>query len=172
MQEQLKLFFQLDLVLICGLPSSGKSSFAREHFQNTSFFRLNRKEIRRMIFEMANFGKTWSEDEFNNVDEALVKYTEKRILEHWLSVKRKVLIDNTSVTPASRKAYIKIAGQHKLSIGAIYINASPELCQKRNQQSGKDIIPAQVITGMAASAAKPALSEGFSEVFSVDINGT
>ena len=54
----------LDIVLVCGLPGSGKSHFARTFFLKSGRKRVNRKEIRRHLFEMTSFGQKWTEAEF------------------------------------------------------------------------------------------------------------
>jgi len=54
-------FQGIEIVLVCGLPGSGKSHFARTHFLQSGRKRINRKELRRLIFEMSNFGRKWTE---------------------------------------------------------------------------------------------------------------
>jgi transcriptional regulator of acetoin/glycerol metabolism len=55
--EVLERIMSLDIVLVCGLPGSGKSHFSREYFQDSERDRVNRKEIHRMLYEMIHFGK-------------------------------------------------------------------------------------------------------------------
>jgi predicted kinase len=152
----------LDIVLICGLPGAGKSSFARTHFQNSGRKRINRKEIRRALFEMENFGDRWSEERFNNVDEYLVKHVEKKIVEHLLQNRQKILIDNTSVTAASRKTYLAIAHQTHHSIGVVFLSCPASTCLARNR-SREDPIPETAISKLAAILEPPSLQEGFAE---------
>jgi predicted kinase len=102
-------FQGFDIVLVCGLPGSGKSHFARTHFLQSGRKRVNRKEIRRLLFEMTTFGQKWSEKEFASNDEFLVKHVERKIIEHLLQAKQKLLIDNTNISTESRKQYLTIA---------------------------------------------------------------
>jgi len=45
----LRRFQDVDLVMVCGLPGSGKSHFAKTYFQASGRKRVNRKEIRRLL---------------------------------------------------------------------------------------------------------------------------
>lgn len=156
-------FRKLDSVLVCGLPAAGKSEFAKEYFEGAGWDRVNRKEIHRMLYEMIHFGKTWSEQQFDALDDFLVKHVERKIIEHLLQNKKKVLIDSTSVSASSRKMYISIAHQLHKSIGVIFINTRSLICLERNRGK-EDPIPEQVIGKLAASAELPSHSEGFKEV--------
>ena len=91
-------FQNLDMIVVCGLPGSGKSHFAGAHFAGTGRLRVNRKEMRRLLFEMTHFGQKWSEKEFASSDEFLVGHVERKIIEHFLQGHKKLLIDNTSMS--------------------------------------------------------------------------
>ena len=97
-----------DIILICGLPGSGKSHFARKYFKKSGRKRINRKEIRKHIYEMFNFNDGWTESCYHEEDELLVKYIEKKIIEHLVFNGEKVVIDNISVSEKSRIDYINL----------------------------------------------------------------
>jgi predicted kinase len=160
----------LDIVLICGLPGAGKSWFARAHFQGSGRKRVNRKEIRRGLYEMKTFGERWSEDKFDQVDEHLVKHVEKKIVEHLLQNRQKVLIDNTSVTVASRKTYVALARQMHHSIGVVFLNCPASTCLARNR-TREDAIPETAISKLAAALELPSLQEGFAECLVLNDTG-
>ncbi|MCX7029012.1 MAG: AAA family ATPase, partial [Spirochaetes bacterium] len=71
-------FNDLDIVLVCGLPGSGKSRFASGVFKESGRRRVGRQEIRRMLYEMTTFGDPWSEERYSAVDEVLVKHVERK----------------------------------------------------------------------------------------------
>jgi predicted kinase len=160
-------FQGIDVVLVCGLPGSGKSHFARTYFMNSGRKRVNRKEIRRLLFEMTAFGQKWSEAEFDSQDEFLVKHVERKIVEHLLQSKQKVLIDNTHISRESRKTFVTIAHQAGKSIGAIFLDTPVIRCLERNR-SRDDAIPERVISNLAAEKELPELSEGFKDVLVVN----
>lgn len=163
MSMDLSLFRNLDIILVCGLPAAGKSEFAREYFEGTGRDRVNRKEIHRMLFEMIHFGKKWSEEHFDVVDDFLVKHVERKIIEHLLQNRQKVLIDSTSVSAASRKNYLSIARNMHKTIGVIFLNTKPGECLEKNRER-EDPIPEQAIAKLAASIDMPVKQEGFKEI--------
>jgi predicted kinase len=159
----LEELFYLDIVLICGLPACGKSQFAKTHFKSQDFKRINRKEIRRLLYEMTNFEDPWSEKEFSSVDEGLVKQIERKLLENLLQNDQKILVDNTSVSIASRKSYIQLASQFKKSIGVVFMNTPVQTCMERNRKK-TDPVPERIISNLAAAIELPDSREGFKEI--------
>lgn len=160
-------FQALDIVLICGLPGSGKSHFAGTYFAQGGRKRVNRKEIRRLLFEMTNFGKKWTETEFASNDEFLVNHVERKIIEHLLQTKQKILIDNTNISVEARKPFLTIAHQAGRSIGAIFIDTPVLRCLERNR-AREDALPERVISRLAAEKELPRPEEGFKEVLIVE----
>jgi tRNA uridine 5-carbamoylmethylation protein Kti12 len=160
-------FRNLDCILVCGLPAAGKSEFAKEYFQGTGWDRVSRKEIHRMLYEMIHFGKKWSEEHFDALDDFLVKHVERKIIEHLLQNRQKVLIDTTSVSAASRKNYVSIARNMRKSIGVIFINTKTLTCLERNREK-EDPIPEKVIAALSASIELPTREEGFKEVLVIN----
>jgi predicted kinase len=163
----LEKFKNIDILLVCGLPGSGKSHFARTHFMQSGRKRVNRKEIRRLLWEMTHFGEQWSEKEFAASDEFLVKHVERKIIEHLLQTKQKLLVDNMSISEESRKQYITIAHQAGRSIGAIFLDTPVIRCMERNRGRA-DSIPERVISNLAAEKQLPEIAEGYREVLVVD----
>ncbi|RPJ05132.1 MAG: hypothetical protein EHM28_12715 [Spirochaetaceae bacterium] len=166
MKETAARFAALDIVLVCGLPGSGKSHFAREYFKASGRKRINRNEIRRHLFEMMSFGEPWKESCYREEDEALVKHIEHKLLEHILFLKHKVLIDNISITSDSRKFYIDLAKKMNKTIGAIFLDTPVQDCMARNQKR-KDPLPDSVISNLYASVEHPDIREGLAEAIAV-----
>ncbi len=162
----LQRFHALDVVLVCGLPGSGKSHFASASFAATDRLRVNRKELRRLLFEMTHFGSKWSEKEFASSDEFLVSHVERKIMEHFLQNHKKLLVDNTSMSRESRKHYLLIARQMGRSIGVIFLDTPITKCLERNR-SREDAMPERVISNLAAEKELPDAAEGYREVLVV-----
>ena len=160
-------FRDLEVVVVCGLPGAGKSTYARTHFRDSGHRRVNRNEIRRMLHTMTTFGDLWHADLFNERDDALVKHVERRIIEHLLHEGQKVLIDNTSVTAASRSNYLKLAEHAHKKAGVIFVNTPIHGCLERNQ-SHQDHIPDTVVVNLFAAIELPRPSEGFQEILVVE----
>ena len=160
-------FDSLHVLLVCGLPASGKSHFSKSRFQNSDRKRINRKEIRRHLYEMLNFGGKWAEENFNESDEFLVKHVERKTIEHLLQGKHKLLIDNTSVTRSSREAYVQLARRMHCNVGVIFLDTPLKLCLERNAQR-QDPVPGLAITNLAAALELPTEDEGFRQIMILD----
>jgi bifunctional polynucleotide phosphatase/kinase len=163
----LRRFQDVDLVMVCGLPGSGKSQFAKTYFQASGRKRVNRKEIRRLLYEMTNFGEGWTEQRFDSADDFLVKHVERKIIEHLLQNRNRVLVDNTSVSADSRKAYVAMARQMRKSIGIVFLHTPTLLCLENNRRRA-DPVPEMAISNLAAALDLPRPEEGFKEVLIVE----
>jgi predicted kinase len=161
-------FHELNIILLCGLYGSGKTEFAIRHFMGKDRSRISRSEIRKYMFEMTHFGEKWSATDFTDENEALVKHIERKVLEHFIYVKRKVLIINTFVTKKSRKRFVDIAREHKKTIGAIFLSRPLDQCIERNEQSTIGV-PGEVVTSLFYKIEPPEKGEGFDEVLVVNI---
>lgn len=158
----LNRFQTLDMILVCGLHGSGKSYFAKEHFGSSDRLRVNRAEIRKLLYEMMHFGSPWQSSLYHEEDEFLVKHTERKIIEQMLQTNKRVLIDNTSVTRESRKRYLEIAAHFKKTAGVIFLNTPLARCIERNQKSSYPV-PGTVIANLSLRIELPDRSEGFKE---------
>lgn len=156
-------FQPVDIVLVCGLPGAGKSHFSRNYFNHDGRKRVNRKELRRLLWEMTSFGEPWSEELFNEHDEGLVHHVERKIIEHLLQNRHRILVDNTSVTAESRRPYIHIAQQARRTIGVVFLNVPIQKCLARNR-SRDDQMSEAIITNLYAALELPEKREGFDEV--------
>ena len=167
MKFELNEFNNYDVILVCGLPGSGKSFFAKHNFSESGRKRINRAEIRKLMFEMTNFGKVWHESDFNENDEALTKHVERKIIEHLLHYGDKLLIDNTSVTRHSRKNYIDISKSYNKKISVIFINTPVQKCLERNRLR-EDKKPENLISQLFSQIELPDRKEGFEKVAIID----
>ncbi|HOD13457.1 MAG TPA: ATP-binding protein [Spirochaetota bacterium] len=158
----LSKFDRLDIVLICGLYGSGKNEFAAKHFLGKGRSRISRSDIRKHMYEMTNFGEKWDAGRFSEENDALVKHIERRIVEHFLQLKKSILIINTYVSKKSRRGMIEAARQMKKTIGAIFINRPLEECLERNKHNAS-VVPQEVIYSMHHRIELPDKSEGFDE---------
>ncbi|MCL2480256.1 MAG: ATP-binding protein [Spirochaetaceae bacterium] len=165
----LEQFRKCDMVLVCGLPGSGKSYFARKYFAKSGRKRVNRKEIMRTLYEMITFNDKWSEDKFDSVDENLVKHLEKKIIEHLFQLGEPLLIDNMSISTESRGAYVAMANRNKKTISAIFVNTDLATCLKRNRErDAHEVVPESVISNLIAKIEYPDRKEGFKDVLIID----
>ena len=156
----------LDIILVCGLYGSGKTEFAMKYFLGKDRSRVSRSDIRKSMYEMANFGEKWTPDKFSEDTDALVKHIERKIVEHLAHQKKKILIINTYITKKSRQSIIDLARQTNRTIGAIFLNRPLEQCLERNAKSTL-AVPQEIIYKLYSRIELPDKSEGFDDVMIV-----
>lgn len=113
---------ELSLVVLIGASGSGKSTFARKHFQ--PFEVLSSDFCRGLVSDDEN-NQSASHDAFD----VLHFIAAKRLAAAKLTV-----IDATNVQPEDRKELLAIAKEYHLFPVAIVLNLSEQLCHDRNQQ--------------------------------------
>ena len=163
MNPEIVKFNSLDILLICGLFGSGKNDFSQKYFHNGAWNRLSRNEIRKNIYEMTHFGDTWESSKFNEEDDVLVKHIERKIMEHYLQKKRKVLVINSFITKRSRERFIMMAHEMKKTIGAIFLNMPLSTCLA-GYKVHNPTLPENVLRSMVQKIELPEKHEGLNEV--------
>ena len=156
-----------NILLLGGIYGSGKTGFALKHFKDKSRFRISRTEIRKLIFEMTSFGNKWAADKFSEEDDVLVKHVERKILEHYIHLKRDMLIVNIFHSVESRARFIKIAKDARKSIGIIFLDAPLDYCLKHNVEKDSGI-PDYIVQSLFNKKVLPSKKEGFDEVIIID----
>ncbi|PKL36178.1 MAG: hypothetical protein CVV44_18340 [Spirochaetae bacterium HGW-Spirochaetae-1] len=160
-------FHSLDIVLVGGLYGSGKTEFTKKYFMGKDRYRVSRSELRKLIFEMTNFGMPWESQHFSEETDFMVKHVERRLVEQFLHDKKKVVIINTFTNEKSRKRFISLAKELKKSIGIVFLNTSLEVCIEKNKNNAIQV-PAHVLTGLNLKKELPSKTEGFNEVIVVE----
>ena len=113
---------ELSLIVLIGASGSGKSTFARKHFQQYEI--LSSDFCRGLVSDDENNQKA-SHDAFD----VLHYIATKRLATGKLTV-----IDATNVQPEDRKEYIKMAREFHVLPVAIVLNLPEQVCHERNQQ--------------------------------------
>jgi predicted kinase len=129
---------QKEIVILTGIPGSGKSTFAKTEFPN--YLRINLDTIRS-------------------------RRKEEKLLGEALEAGRSVVIDNTNITIASRKKYIDLAKKHGVRVRSIYLDCPLDLARSRNaKRLGKEKVPDFVLKIYMKKLVIPAVHEGFDTV--------
>ncbi|MBE9034380.1 polynucleotide kinase-phosphatase [aff. Roholtiella sp. LEGE 12411] len=113
---------ELSLIVLIGASGSGKSTFARKHFQ--PFEVLSSDFCRGLVSDNEN-SQSATKDAF----EVLHYITAKRLAAAKLTV-----IDATNVQMEDRKSLLQMARQYHCFAIAIVLDLPEELCHERNQQ--------------------------------------
>ena len=141
------------LEILCGLPASGKSFYAKEKcLNNKNYIRVNRDSIRLMLQENYQFGNYKFEDVVTDACEATVKSALLKGLN--------IIIDDTNLNPKVINNWTRIVeeinlnNKNKISleINNKFLEVSVEECIKRDYErgiQGKPSVGEQVILQMA-----------------------
>jgi protein phosphatase len=124
---------ELSLIVLVGASGSGKSTFARKHFQQYEI--LSSDFCRGLVSDDENNQKA-SSDAFD----VLHYIANKRLAAGKLTV-----IDATNVQPEDRKEYIRMAREFHLLPVAIVLNLPEQVCHERNQQRANRQFGAHVV---------------------------
>ncbi len=136
----------MELVLLIGLPASGKSSFFQHRLADTH------TKISKDLMK----GK-------RNRD-----HKQRVLLEECASRDQPVVLDNTHPSKASRAPWIRWAQERKWKVKGYYLSCSVEECQRRNaRRDPLEIVPDVGFFSILGSLERPSYSEGFDELFFV-----
>jgi predicted kinase len=142
------------IVLLVGLPGSGKSTSAESNVIPGVSGTLSSDALRGLL----------ADDPDNQNIHTLVFKVLRDLLRRRLELKRPVTyIDATNLTPKERRPYIKLAALFDAEIEAVFFDVPAEECIRRNGGRGR-IVPDAVIRMLAAKLVPPDPSEGFSRV--------
>ncbi|WP_069471844.1 AAA family ATPase [Candidatus Marithrix sp. Canyon 246] len=112
---------KFSLVVMIGVSSAGKSSFAKKHFKKTEI--VSSDECRAIISDDEN-DQTVTKDAF-----ALLHY----IIAKRLKNQRLTIVDATSVQTESRKSLINLARKYNYVAIAIVLDIPEQMCQDRHK---------------------------------------
>jgi len=132
------------LVMLRGLPSSGKSTFALE-LVSKGFKRVNKDDLRSMI----DNGK-WSKSR-----ESLIKEIERTIAIDFLTMGENVVVDNTNF--GYEKYWEDIANNYKIDFEVKFFDTPFLECIERDAKRGEKSVGAKVIQRMYDQYLKPKL---------------
>ncbi len=138
------------IVVLAGLPGSGKSTWAAGQ-PGTA---LSSDEIRRLL----------TDDVTNQQVHRRVFRILRQLLVQRLELRRPVTyIDATNLTPWERRPYLELAQLYDARAEAVYFATPLGVCQERNR--GRDrVVPDEVLAEMARKLTPPAVEEGFCSV--------
>lgn len=119
------------LIVLVGLPRSGKSTFARSDYSNGAI--VNRDNIR-----LAAHGHI-----FRSEAEPLITFIETTMVRSlMMSGTKEIIIDATNTLPSFRNKWRILAKEHLYKVEFACFKTSPEECIERAIKTGKEeLIP-------------------------------
>ena len=137
---------EFEVVVMCGIPGSGKTTFCRERlFPQYLYISLDRLKSRSAEAELFAFA---------------------------LRRRKSCVIDNTNINEFERARYIPAANDAGASVVAYWFEPDVQACKARNTgRTGCERVPDFVIGKKAARFVAPSKAEGFDCIRKVSIDG-
>ncbi|KAL9009840.1 MAG: hypothetical protein Q9173_005166 [Seirophora scorigena] len=143
----------LDIILLCGSPGSGKSTFYRKHLQPLDYQRVN-------------------QDTLKTRDKCLT--AARNLLVEGTSV----AVDNTNADQAVRAVWIQLAQRFNVPIRCMHFTASTKLCEHNDtiraiaggpfNPEQRNLLPHSAFSSFASRYKQPKVEEGFQDVVPVE----
>ncbi|CAE7192651.1 hypothetical protein PTNB85_06397 [Pyrenophora teres f. teres] len=143
-----------EIVLFCGCPGAGKSSFYWKHLQPLGYARVNQDTLK--------------------TREKCVKAATAFLQEDTSAV-----IDNTNADPDTRAVWITLAHKLNVPIRCVLFTAPPKLCEHNDafralnigpesNRESRTILPHIAFSGFASRYREPKSVEGFVDIITAD----
>lgn len=142
------------LIVMVGLPGSGKSTKAWEWSKANNFTYISRDNVREMLGMKHS---TQAEDVIKRMIRCLIEASFLR--------NETAIVDATNLTEKSRRSLVELAKKYKVEPVAVVMNTSYETCFVRNSQRDYGRIPTNALRILAGKAVMPTKQEGFSKIY-------
>ncbi|MCJ1374282.1 hypothetical protein MMC20_005514 [Loxospora ochrophaea] len=143
----------VDLVLFCGSPGAGKSTFYWKKLKPLGYERVN-------------------QDTLKTREKCL------KVASECLSTGKSVVVDNTNADPDTRKVWVQLAQKIGIPIRCMHFTASPKLCEHNDtvralndgtlNPEKRSILPHSAFSSYAARFRQPELKEGFHDITRIE----
>ena len=127
----------MKLIMLKGLPASGKSTHARELVRNNGYKRVNKDELRKML----------DDGEYSPDKEHTIKDIQDKIIVTCNNDNFSVVVDNTNLKPEDEIHFRSLADRLGMDFEVIKFITSVDECVRRDSNR-MDSVGVQVIYDM------------------------
>ena len=145
-----------DLIMLVGIPASGKSSYARQNYKDYKIYSSD--ELREKLFNDVN-------DQVHN--DELFRYIHKNIIKD-LKDGNDVVYDATNIYSRNRRNFLSKLSDINCNKICIVFNVDINKCKLRNSTRERKV-PEEVIDKMYNKIETPSIDEGFDEIYYVNM---
>lgn len=153
-----------NLVMMCGIPASGKSTYIQQGLDYTEFFNTGYTFLSTDNYiedKAKKEGKTYNEIFDSTIKEATEEMN--KLLEFAIQNNMSIVWDQTNLTPKVRKKKLSKIPESYTKV-AVYNQISLEEAMKRNKNRTGKVIPQRVLIQMHSVFVPPTEEEGFDKV--------
>ncbi|KAL5363801.1 polynucleotide kinase 3 phosphatase-domain-containing protein [Aspergillus floccosus] len=142
----------LELVIFCGSPGAGKSTFYWDYLEPLGYERVN-------------------QDTLKTRPKCI------KVAKEHLAAGKSVAVDNTNADPETRSHWIDVAKEFRVPIRCVYFTASQDLCRHNNavraanqtlNPESRASLPGIAFGDFQRRFKEPSPSEGFQDIIRVD----
>lgn len=160
----------MDVVIMIGIPGSGKSTMTRTKFPQHTHISLDTNKTmgfskRGMLIDR------YESEGFPPENLSGNRKVEYVMIHDALKSGENVVIDNTNVTADIRGPYIRLAKLHGASVSAVYFRNTEQAYMwnaGRAAKPGEERVPDSVLDDFFNKLEAPKISEGFNSIQTVD----
>ncbi|RAH72675.1 putative DNA 3'-phosphatase Tpp1 [Aspergillus aculeatinus CBS 121060] len=142
----------LELVIFCGSPGAGKSTFYWDYLEPLKYERVN-------------------QDLLKNRPKCI------KVAKEHLAAGKSVVVDNTNADAETRAQWVAVAREFKVPIRCVYFTASPTLCRHNNavraanlslNPESRTLLPGIAFGDFLRRFKEPSMDEGFKDIIRVE----
>lgn len=147
-----------ELIMLCGVPTSGKSTYSKS-YKYRDYVRISSDDILDEIAKQE--GRTYNQVFKKNIKLAIGAMN--RMLQKAIKDERNILWDQTNLTAKQRREKLRLIPPTYRKVAVWFFIPLKDALVRNTQREGK-IIPPDVLMRMSEEFEIPTLKEGFDEI--------